>query len=344
MKINKLKQYKSTSQREASARNRQRSVDPELIERIVNQELLKYRKSYAKEKENIINSYTEEIKRREQHIKMITESLRHFEVENKSLMDIIYAKDREIQLVQAQIQETKFVTSRNLWNCRKINPEPSYSPFARNTYATSSNSLNSQSPKSPFPKHKEKELKRRLRNINDWIKDLEQKYSWKYSSSKSIEDKIAWDLINSSSSHHEEDLVDLEFRMRQKTPDGVRTQKQTPNQASGSESRTQYRSRALYVSPMKEETNLRSYLTNKNLDKNNNSFELSNSRHKTRESILQPKWSAIKQHASTSRISTCPRFYRERSGPLSSDRSSYNAYRKYESSNRRSIYKSMNWI
>lgn len=130
--------------------------------------------------------------------------------------------------------------------------------------------------------------------------------------------------------------------MRQKTPDGIRTQKQTPNQASGSESRTQYRSRALYVSPMKEETNLRSYLTNKNLDKNNNSFELSNSRHKSRESILQPKWSAIKQHASTSRISTCPRFYRERSGPLSSDRSSYNAYRKYESSNRRSIYKSMN--
>lgn len=114
MKINKLKQYKSSSQREASARNRQRSVDPELIERIINQELIKYRKSYAKEKENIINSYTEEIKRREQHIKMITESLRHFEVENKNLMDIIYAKDREIQLVQSQIQETKFVTSRNL--------------------------------------------------------------------------------------------------------------------------------------------------------------------------------------------------------------------------------------
>jgi hypothetical protein len=198
--------------------------------------------------------------------------------------------------------------------------------------------LNSQSPKSTFPRHKEKQLKRRLRNINECIKDLE----YKYSSRKSQQDKTAWDLINSSASPREEDLEDIDFRMLQKTPDGIRTQQQTPNEASGSESRTQYRSRALYVSPMKEETTLKSYLANKNLDKSNNSFELSNEHIKSRESILQPKWSAIKQHASTSRISTCPRFERERSGPLSSERSSCNAYMKYIPSNIRSIHKSMN--
>jgi hypothetical protein len=143
----------------------------------------------------------------------------------------------------------------------------------------------------------------------------------------------------------ESDLIDLEPRARLPTPDDVKTQKQqaTPNQASGSESRTQYRSRAIYVSPVQEENNLRSYLTNRNLTKSNtedNSLDRSFARKKSKEMILQPRWSAIKQHASTSRISTCPRF--ERNEPIASDRS-HNVYRKYIPHERRSIHKSMNY-
>ena len=141
----------------------------------------------------------------------------------------------------------------------------------------------------------------------------------------------------------ESDLVDLEFRARMPTPDDLKTQKQTPNHASGSESRTKYRSRAIYTSPMKEETNLRSYLANRNLTKSNtedNSIDRSLARNKVKDDILQPRWSAIKQHASTSRISTCPRF--ERNDPIATDRS-HNVYRKYIPHERRSIHKSMNY-
>lgn len=62
------------------------------------------------------------------------------------------------------------------------------------------------------------------------------------------------------------DLVDLDCHFRNPTPDSV-TQKETPHQASGSESRTQYRSRAMYASPTPEENNLNSYLSNCNLER-----------------------------------------------------------------------------
>jgi len=108
-----------------------------------------------------------------------------------------------------------------------------------------------------------------MKNINEVIKQLESKFSQpeedKFSMGSFIDDD---DNDNNENDHTEEehisensDLVDLESRIRKPTPDSV-TQKETPHQASGSESRTQYRSRAMYASPTPDDNNLNNYLSN----------------------------------------------------------------------------------
>lgn len=84
-----------------SARNRyqkytHRELDNDLIDKIVAQELSKLKKAYSKEKENLISQWNQEIKMRDHHIEILTESVRNAEIENKHLLDIIYAKDKEI--------------------------------------------------------------------------------------------------------------------------------------------------------------------------------------------------------------------------------------------------------
>lgn len=74
-----------------------------MIERIVNKEVSGYKKAWAQEKENLVNRYNEEILRRDKHIKMLTDSIRNFEVENKHLLEVVYAKDREVSQIQKHL-------------------------------------------------------------------------------------------------------------------------------------------------------------------------------------------------------------------------------------------------
>ena len=65
-------------------------------------------------------------------------------------------------------------------------------------------------------------------------------------------------------------------------------------------------------------------------------------RKESRESILQPQWSGIKQHASTSRIYKPSRLERERIEAVSSNNSG-GLHCHYQAQNRRSIHKSMSY-
>jgi hypothetical protein len=47
--------------------------------------------------------YLEEIKIRDKHIAVLTDSVRNHEVENKHLIEIIYAKEKEIDVAQKHL-------------------------------------------------------------------------------------------------------------------------------------------------------------------------------------------------------------------------------------------------
>mmetsp|Transcript_11779 Transcript_11779/g.10419 ORF Transcript_11779/g.10419 Transcript_11779/m.10419 type:complete len:163 (+) Transcript_11779:190-678(+) len=89
---------------------------------------------------------------------------------------------------------------------------------------------------------------------------------------------------------------------------------------------------------------MKNFLVNKDLEKSNtddHSSELSYNK-KEKVSILQPQWSGAKQHASTSRISTCLRLEKDRIEGEASTRSNH-LYSNYAAQDRRSIHKSMNY-
>lgn len=50
----------------------------------------------------------------------------------------------------------------------------------------------------------------------------------------------------------------------------------------------------------------------------NNSFEVVQDHQRSREDVIKQHWNQFRQHASTSRISTCPRFEREKNNAASS--------------------------
>lgn len=98
----KLKHYKAICERDVNNRNRfgkynTRDIDNDLIDKIVNQEVAKFKKAYAKEKENLISQWNQEAKMRDHHIELLSESVQSQEIENKHLLDIIYTKDKEIE-------------------------------------------------------------------------------------------------------------------------------------------------------------------------------------------------------------------------------------------------------
>jgi hypothetical protein len=98
----KLKHYKANYERDVSARNlynkyTHRDYDNELIDKIVNQELGKLKKMYAKEKESLLNHWNNEIQ-------ILTESVHKQEIENKHLVEIIYNKDQEIEGAHKRVE------------------------------------------------------------------------------------------------------------------------------------------------------------------------------------------------------------------------------------------------
>ena len=70
---------------------------------MVSQEIKKAKKQYNKEKDNLVMSYSDELKRRDKHISILSESVHHQEIENKHLAEIIYTKDKEIISLQKHI-------------------------------------------------------------------------------------------------------------------------------------------------------------------------------------------------------------------------------------------------
>lgn len=69
----------------------------------MSKEIKNYKKAIGQEKESIIARYNEEIHRRDKHIKMLSESVRNFEIENKHLLEVVYAKEREISQMQSHL-------------------------------------------------------------------------------------------------------------------------------------------------------------------------------------------------------------------------------------------------
>lgn len=76
-----------------------------MIEHIVSQEVNKYKQMMAQEKEHIVSKYSDEIKRREKHMKRLSDSIRHLEVENKHLLEVIYSKDKEVDQLRQHLRK-----------------------------------------------------------------------------------------------------------------------------------------------------------------------------------------------------------------------------------------------
>lgn len=91
----KLKKLRASYEKELSLKANYHQSDPDVVDRIVSQEITKYKKLLTKEKEKIIRDYNEELWRREKHIKMLSESVKVLEEENKHMLDIIYNKEKE---------------------------------------------------------------------------------------------------------------------------------------------------------------------------------------------------------------------------------------------------------
>lgn len=179
---------------------------------------------------------------------------------------------------------------------------------------------------------RDKQMKKRMKNIHECIKDLETRFSDAENDELTIsilsffkDDKNSDDEPNhgnnNNNSDDDSDLVDLESRIRKPQTSTSSPQKSNPKNASNSEAQAKYVSRTLYVSPEKDSNNLNNYLSNCSLGKSiteDASFERSQDRQLSNESALQVHWSAFKHHASTSRISTCPRFDRDKAEVTSS--------------------------
>lgn len=73
------------------------------MERVISQEVRKAKKQVNKEKDHLVESYSEELQRRDKHIAILSESVHHQEIENKHLVEIIYTKDKEMVILQKQI-------------------------------------------------------------------------------------------------------------------------------------------------------------------------------------------------------------------------------------------------
>lgn len=137
--------------------------------------------------------------------------------------------------------------------------------------------------------------------------------------------------------------MQVECRVREHTPDGITTQKETPGQTDGSEARRTLKGFSTPMDPQVD--HLKKYLASRNLDKSNtedNSFDRSYGRKVVRESINPPNWSGLKQNASTSRISTCPRLDSE--GVEFSNHKSSHIFQKYAIQERRNMRKSINYV
>jgi hypothetical protein len=337
----KLKKFKAACEKEFTSKAKFQQNDSELVDRVVSQEITKYKKLLTMEKENIIRDYNEQLWRREKHIKMLSESVRVLEEENKHMLDIIYNKEKEYDGEHRQMDNVILnlrKDNKNLYNKLKA-LEQEYDNMSREKSLQitslkeiisgfdkgSGNSLTTldsvcgykaksqvrtsrvdywlrrenyqhrdalykvardqnlltsrtlQEPDQLALSERDKKVKRRLKNMNEIIKDLESKFlSTASEDNQQTLNFILNDNDDESSDGESQnsgitnklslDLVDLDCHFRNPTPDSV-TQKDTPHQASGSESRTQYRSRAMYASPTPDENNLNSYLSNCNLDK-----------------------------------------------------------------------------
>jgi len=88
---------------------------------------------------------------------------------------------------------------------------------------------------------RDKILKKRMRNINQYLKELEKKMEPKKPNDLELS---LLEILDEKKESEDEliDLLDAEWRVRQTTPDGITTQKETPNQTSDTETRTKHRS------------------------------------------------------------------------------------------------------
>lgn len=59
----------------------------------------------AQEKEHLVTKCNDEIKRREKHIKRLSDSVRHLEIENKHLLEVMYAKDKEVDQLRQHLRK-----------------------------------------------------------------------------------------------------------------------------------------------------------------------------------------------------------------------------------------------
>lgn len=164
-----------------------------------------------------------------------------------------------------------------------------------------------------------------MRNINEWIKDLETKFDgWRslQSSFDHLFNRTDQDEPDEYGDHN----ADREFEeIEEKYKEEKREERRDTSQASGYKSASSYTYKASYASPDREENNLNSYLTNWNIAASssrtdNNSLEGSKGR-ESRESILRHQYASFKHHASTSRINTYPKFNSERKEVVVSEES-----------------------
>ncbi|CAI2370046.1 unnamed protein product [Moneuplotes crassus] len=277
----KLKALVADFKRNSSRRNANQSLEPDLVNRIVKQEVAKVNKQCLQEKDALSCSYSEELQRRDRHISILKESIHHQENEIKHLINVIGNSDH--------------------CQCKKI-------------------------------QHRDKKMKRRIRNMNKMFKDLD----------KVLHKKVEVEIENSE--EELEDLMQVECRIRQHTPDCGTTQKETPNQTDASEPRGVFKG---LITPYKAKGNhYRDYLDNKNLYKSNtedNSAELLYGRKRIHEGIGRPHWSGMKQNASTSRISACQRLDCEKAEVLM-DNGSRHLVQKYAHNEERNIRRSVNYL
>lgn len=148
-----------------------------------------------------------------------------------------------------------------------------------NTFHTSRNQINSSRVESfggkcPYCKsggriegsrHRDKKMKRKMRNINELIKNLESKFDDKQSQLNSFDLHLNSDDEEDGGfeeDNEDRDLVDIDVDKGHKQDDEKREDRRDCEQPSGYKSASSYTYKASFASPDREENNLNSYLTN----------------------------------------------------------------------------------
>jgi hypothetical protein len=168
--------------------------------------------------------------------------------------------------------------------------------------------------------HRDKKVKRRMRNLNEHIKDLEAKFT--QMDSEPIDQSLLSFLNDDDQDEHDHDndqfdgdnddsdLMDLDPSDRPQPDEDQNRHREPKSRSPYQGGSSNYRYQAPYASPEREENNLNSYLTNCNIT-SNRTDETSVDASKGRESgssLYRNQFSNYRNYASTSRINTCPKF------------------------------------